>query len=117
MAEHGARCWLLNTGWVSGGYGNSKRIRIKWTRALLNAALDGSLNDAKFVIDPRFGFEIPQSCEEVPDEILNPRDTWEEGVDYDRVADHLANMFSENFIQFHEGTRQDVLDAAPKPLS
>ncbi len=117
MAEHGARCWLLNTGWVSGGYGKSKRIRIKWTRALLNAALDGSLNDAEFVTDSRFGFEVPQTCEGVPDEILNPRDTWSDGADYDRTADHLANMFGENFLQYVEGTNQDVLSAAPKPLS
>ena len=117
MAEHGAHCWLLNTGWVSGGYGNSKRIKIKWTRALLNAALDGTLNDAEFVIDPRFGFEIPQTCEGVPDEMLNPRDTWADATDYDQTADHLAKMFEENFEQFEEGTSQEVLDAAPKPLS
>ena len=117
MAEHGARCWLLNTGWISGGYGKSKRIRIKWTRALLNAALDGSLNDAEFTVDSRFGFEVPQTCNGVPEEILNPRDTWNDGAAYDSVADHLANMFGENFIQFEEGTSQEVLDAAPKPLS
>ena len=117
MAEHGAHCWLLNTGWVRGGYGNSKRIKIKWTRALLNAALDGSLNDAEFVIDPRFGFEIPQTCEGVPDEMLNPRDTWDDVADYDQTANHLAKMFEENFRQFEEGTSQEVLDAAPKPLS
>ena len=117
MAEHGAHCWLLNTGWVRGGYGNSKRIKIKWTRALLNAALDGSLNDAEFVIDPRFGFEIPQTCEGVPDEMLNPRDTWDDVSDYDQTANHLAKMFEENFRQFEEGTSQEVLDAAPKPLS
>nr|MCS5536253.1 phosphoenolpyruvate carboxykinase (ATP) [Candidatus Poseidoniales archaeon] len=68
-------------------------------------------------IDPRFGFEIPQICEGVPDEILNPRDTWGDGTDYDRAADNLANMFGENFLQFEEGTSQDVLDAAPKPFS
>jgi len=117
MAEHGARCWLLNTGWVSGGYGKSKRIRIRWTRALLNAALDGSLNDAAFVTDPRFGFDVPQSCEGVPEEILNPRETWGDGANYDATADRLANMFAENFKQFEEGTSQDVLEAAPKPLS
>ena len=117
MAEHGARCWLLNTGWVSGGYGKSKRIKIKHTRALLNAALDGSLNDATFVIDPRFGFEIPQTCEGVPEEILNPRETWGDGAIYDATADQLANMFAENFKQFEQGTSQEVLDAAPKPLS
>ena len=117
MAEHGTKCWLLNTGWVSGGYGKSKRIRIKWTRALLNAALDGTLNETEFSIDPRFGFEVPQSCEGVPEEILNPRDTWGNGVDYDSTADRLARMFGENFEQFEQGTSQEVLDAAPKPLS
>jgi phosphoenolpyruvate carboxykinase (ATP) len=117
MAEHDSRCWLLNTGWVSGGCGKSKRIRIRWTRALLNAALDGSLNDVEFIVDRRFGFEIPQTCEGVPDEILNPRDTWGDAAQYDAAADHLARMFGENFRQFAEGTSQSVLDAAPKPLS
>jgi phosphoenolpyruvate carboxykinase (ATP) len=117
MAEHGATCWLLNTGWVSGGYGHSKRIKIKWTRALLNAALDGSLNNVEFVIDPRFGFEIPQSCNNVPDEILNPRETWSDANEYDVVADKLSRMFGENFIQFTEGTNESVLNAAPNPLS
>ena len=116
MAQHGAKCWLLNTGWVSGGYGKSKRIRIKWTRALLNAALDGSLNDVEFVTDPRFGFEVPQSCEGVPEEILNPRDTWGDGSEYDEAANQLAKMFGENFAQFAEGTSAEVLAAAPKPL-
>ena len=116
MAQHGAKCWLLNTGWVSGGYGKSKRIRIKWTRALLNAALDGSLNDVEFVTDPRFGFEVPQSCEGVPEEILNPRDTWGDGSEYDAAANQLAKMFGENFAQFAEGTSAEVLAAAPKPL-
>jgi len=116
MAQHDAKCWLLNTGWVSGGYGKSKRIRIKWTRALLNAALDGSLNDVEFVADPRFGFEIPQSCDGVPEEILNPRDTWGDGSEYDAAANRLAEMFGENFAQFAEGTSAEVLAAAPKPL-
>ena len=116
MAQHDAKCWLLNTGWVSGGYGKSKRIRIKWTRALLNAALDGSLNDVEFVIDPRFGFEVPQSCDGVPEEILNPRDTWGDGSEYDAAANRLAEMFGENFAQFAEGTSAEVLAAAPKPL-
>ena len=117
MAEHGTKCWLLNTGWVSGGYGKSKRIRIKWTRALLNAALDGTLNDTEFIIDPRFGFEVPQTCEGVPEEILNPRDTWGDVADYDSTADLLANMFLDNFKQFEHGTSQEVLAAAPKPQS
>jgi phosphoenolpyruvate carboxykinase (ATP) len=117
MDEHGARCWLLNTGWVSGGYGHSKRIKIRWTRALLNAALDGTLNNVEFKVDERFGFEVPQSCPGVPEEILNPRDTWEDNIAYDLAADNLARMFSENFEQFASGTSESVLSAAPKPLS
>ncbi len=117
MDEHGARCWLLNTGWVSGGYGHSKRIKIRWTRALLNAALDGTLNNVEFRTDERFGFEVPQSCPGVPEEILNPRDTWEDKNAYDVAADKLAGMFSENFEQFADGTSDSVLSAAPKPLS
>ena len=117
MAKHGSHCWLLNTGWVSGGYGKSKRIKIKWTRALLNAALDGSLNDVEFVVDPRFGFDIPQSCKGVPDEILNPRETWDNPEDYDSTANHLAKLFGVNFEQFEEGTSPEVLHSAPKPLS
>ena len=117
MDEHGARCWLLNTGWVSGGYGKSKRIKIRWTRALLNAALDGTLNGVEFLTDERFGFEVPQSCPSVPEEILNPRDTWEDANAYDAAADNLARMFADNFEQFANGTSESVLSAAPKPLS
>jgi phosphoenolpyruvate carboxykinase (ATP) len=75
------------------------------------------LNDVEFIVDPRFGFDIPQTCEGVPDDILNPRDTWGDAAQYDAAADHLARMFGENFRQFAEGTSQSVLDAAPKPLS
>ena len=117
MAKHNARCWLLNTGWVSGGYGKSKRIKIRWTRALLNAALDGTLNDVEFVIDPRFGFEIPQSCPDVPDEILNPKDTWESGSEFDKTANTLALMFEANFAQFAEGCSEEVSGAGPSPLA
>jgi len=116
MEEHGTHCWLLNTGWVAGGYGQSKRIRIKWTRALLNAALEGRLNDVQFIMDPRFRFDIPQSCENVPSEILNPRKTWDDPAAYDEAADNLARMFLANFEQFEAGTRPAVLDAAPQPL-
>ncbi|MDP6906945.1 MAG: phosphoenolpyruvate carboxykinase (ATP) [Candidatus Thalassarchaeaceae archaeon] len=117
MSEHGAKCWLLNTGWVNGGYGKSKRIKIRWTRALLNAALDGTLNDVEFLTDSRFGFEIPQSCPNVPSEILNPRDTWSDPSAFDATADKLANMFNENFVQFAKGTGEGVLSSAPKALN
>jgi phosphoenolpyruvate carboxykinase (ATP) len=114
VERHGASCWLLNTGWVAGGYGNSDRIKIRWTRALLNAALDGTLDDVEFVVDERFGFGIPTSCPSVPAEILNPRDTWKDGAAYDAVAERLAEMFNSNFEQFAPGCSDAVLAAAPR---
>ena len=116
IREHDANCWLINTGWVAGGYGESSRIRIKWTRALLNAALDGSLDDVIFVEDERFGFHIPTSCEGVPDEILQPRQTWSDSKRFDNVANLLAQMFIENFEQYSEGCSEEVLSASPKVL-
>ena len=116
IRDHNANCWLINTGWVAGGYGESSRIRIKWTRALLNAALDGSLDDVIFVEDERFGFDIPTSCEGVPDEILQPRETWADKTRFDNVANLLAQMFIENFEQYSEGCSEEVLSASPKVL-
>ena len=90
--------WLINTGWSGGEYGVGNRMKIPWTRAMLNAALDGSLNDSEFVIDERFGVEVPTSCPGVPDDVLIPRSTWENGEKYDVKADKLAKMFIENFL-------------------
>ncbi|MDP7659552.1 MAG: phosphoenolpyruvate carboxykinase (ATP), partial [Candidatus Thalassarchaeaceae archaeon] len=115
--ENNASCWLLNTGWIAGGYGNSDRIKIRWTRALLNAALNNSLNDVEFIIDERFQFKIPTSCDGVPSEILQPRTTWENGDEYDETADKLAKMFNENFKQFASGCSDAVISAAPIALN
>ncbi|HIO58229.1 MAG TPA: phosphoenolpyruvate carboxykinase (ATP), partial [Candidatus Poseidoniales archaeon] len=117
VAENNSSCWLLNTGWVAGGYGKSERIKIRWTRALLNAALDGTLNNVEFVVDQRFGFELPSTCEGVPSEILNPKRTWQDGVQFDAVANKLALMFQENFKQFSSGCSDAVLDSAPRVLT
>ena len=114
MAEHHSRCWLLNTGWIAGGATQSGRIKIKWTRALLNAALEGRLDDADFQTDPRFGFAIPQACPEVPPEILNPRDTWEDPTAYDTQADQLAAMFRDNFEPFAADTPEPIRNAGPR---
>ena len=116
VAEQDASCWLLNTGWIAGGYGNSARIKIRWTRALLNAALDGTLDDAEWAMDERFGFEIPRSCPGVPDNILDPRRTWDDESEYDAMADKLALMFASNFDKFAAGCSDEVLAAAPTPL-
>jgi len=116
ISEHNANCWLINTGWIAGGYGESSRIKISWTRTLLNAALRGDLDDVVFVEDPRFGFAVPVECEGVPNDILQPRETWTDTVRYDNVANLLAQMFLENFQQYEEGCSNEVLDAAPKVI-
>ena len=112
IAEHNASCWLINTGWIAGGYGESSRIRISWTRALLNAALSGALDDVVYVTDERFGFKIPATCDGVPSEILQPRSTWPSTERYDNVANVLVQMFNENFENFAEGCNEEVKAAA-----
>jgi phosphoenolpyruvate carboxykinase (ATP) len=114
MAEHGATAWLINTGWSGGAHGVGNRMKIKYTRAMLNAALDGELNDVEYVTDERFGFEIPTSCPNVPAEILIPRQTWEDGFAYDATADKLAAMFNKNFERYSEGVSDAVNAAAPR---
>ena len=114
MAEHGATAWLINTGWSGGSYGEGKRMKIKYTRAMLNAALDGELDDVEYVTDERFGFEIPTSCEGVPGEVLIPRQTWSSGESYDEMADKLASMFNKNFERYSEGVSEAVNAAAPQ---
>lgn len=116
ISEHNANCWLINTGWVAGGYGESNRIKIRWTRALLNAALHGDLENVVFVEDERFGFAVPTECEGVPSNILQPRETWSDKNRYDNVANLLAQMFRENFQQYEDGCSKEVLASSPKVL-
>ncbi|MCV0382417.1 MAG: phosphoenolpyruvate carboxykinase [Erythrobacter sp.] len=113
IAEGGAQCWLVNTGWTGGKYGEGNRMPIKATRALLNAALDGSLNDAEFRKDPNFGFEVPVSVAGVDDGILDPRSTWSDKEKYDRTAQKLVQLFVDNFEPFAAHVDQGVRDAAP----
>ncbi|MBX7534861.1 phosphoenolpyruvate carboxykinase [Qipengyuania sp. GH1] len=113
IAEGGAQCWLVNTGWTGGKYGTGSRMPIKATRALLNAALDGSLNDAEFRKDPNFGFEVPVSVPSVDSEILDPRSTWDDKEEYDRTATKLVHLFVDNFEPFAAHVDQGVRDAAP----
>ncbi|MGX6647170.1 phosphoenolpyruvate carboxykinase [Maricaulaceae bacterium MS644] len=115
IAEHGADCWLVNTGWTGGPYGEGKRMPIKATRALLNAALDGSLAGAEYRIDPVFGFAVPVRVEGVDPAILNPRETWSNLAAYDDQAEKLADMFVANFEKFEEHVAAYVRAAAPKP--
>ncbi|MCA1774935.1 MAG: phosphoenolpyruvate carboxykinase [Loktanella sp.] len=112
IATHGATCWLVNTGWTGGAYGTGSRMPIKATRALLAAALDGTLVENKFRKDPNFGFEAPVTCEGVDDRLLNPRETWADKDAYDAQARKLVEMFSENFAKYVPYIDDDVRAAA-----
>jgi len=114
IAKGGVDCWLVNTGWTGGKYGVGKRMPIQATRALLNAALDGSLKNAEFRKDPNFGFEVPVHVAGVEDRILNPRDTWADPEEYDRTAAKLVDLFVDNFAQFESHVDEGVRQAAPK---
>ena len=105
----------MNTGFTGGPYGVGKRMSIRHTRALLNAALDGKLDQVKFVKDPIFGFEVPTDAPGVPASVLTPRETWSDKAAYDEKARHLARLFTDNFKQFADQASPEVLAAAPKP--
>jgi len=114
IGKYGTRVWLMNTGFTGGPYGVGKRMSIQHTRALLNAALDGQLENVKFVKDPVFGFEVPSDAPGVPAQVLSPRETWADKAAYDAKARHLAGLFVENFKQFADQASPEVLAAAPK---
>ena len=114
IARHGATCWLVNTGWTGGAYGTGSRMPIKATRALLAAALDGSLNNAEFRTDPSFGFEVPVAVPGVDSAILDPRSTWADKAAYDAQAKKLVGMFVDNFAKFEAHVDAHTLDAAPR---
>jgi phosphoenolpyruvate carboxykinase (ATP) len=102
IAKHEVDVWLVNTGWTGGAYGIGRRMPIALTRTLLASALSGDLRNAPMRPDCTFGFAIPQSCPEVPSEILNARDTWSDPAAYDQQAARLAQMFVENFATFSD---------------
>jgi phosphoenolpyruvate carboxykinase (ATP) len=112
IAKGGVTCWLVNTGWTGGKYGVGKRMPIKATRALLNAALDGSLNEVSFRTDPNFGFEVPVAVNGVDSTILDPRATWADKEAYDQTAIKLVKQFVDNFAQFEEHVDASVRQAA-----
>jgi len=114
IEAHNSICWLVNTGWTGGPYGIGRRMEIQHTRALLNAALEGLLNKAEMHEDPIFGFQVPVSVPGVPNEVLNPRNTWTDKDAYDKQAQKLALLFEENFVQFRENVPGHVLAAGPK---
>ncbi|MGY9049085.1 phosphoenolpyruvate carboxykinase [Puniceibacterium antarcticum] len=112
IAKHGATCWLVNTGWTGGAFGTGSRMPIKATRALLSAALGGSLAESEFRKDPNFGFEVPVQVEGVAEMLLNPRRTWDDKAAYDAQASKLVQMFADNFAQYVPYIDDDVKAAA-----
>ncbi len=114
ILRHGVNCWLLNTGWIGGPYGVGKRISIRYTRALLNAALSGKLLSSPLATDPIFGFEVPRACEGVPEGVLDPAASWPNRDVYFQKYRQLAQRFIENFKKFEEGCPPEVIAAGPK---
>ena len=117
MLKHGAQCWLVNTGWVGGGFGVGKRISIRHTRNLLNAALEGKLDKVKYRKDKLFGFEVPMSCPDVPENVLEPSTSWGNQDEYWKKYDALSARFIENFKLFEKGSTREVKNAGPKRFS
>lgn len=113
IRAHNVSCWLVNTGWSGGPYGVGSRMKIQHTRAMLNAALDGQLDDVAFERDPVFGLYVPQGCPNVPTEVLNPRNTWDDKDAYDAKAAELAKAFHQNFEKFADGVTEEIRDAGP----
>ena len=114
ILRYDVHCWLVNTGWIGGPYGIGKRISIKYTRALLNAALSGKLLKVPYSPDPVFGFDVPQSCEGVPADILNPAGSWTNKEVYNQRYRELAGRFIENFRKFEDRCPPEVRAAGPK---
>jgi len=113
IQHYGVNCWLVNTGWVGGPYGIGKRISIKYTRALLNAALTGALLDEEYRVDPVFGFEVPLHCPDVPDSVLDPAEAWPSKDEHNRKYKELASRFVENMKKFADQTPEEVIAAGP----
>jgi phosphoenolpyruvate carboxykinase (ATP) len=113
MQENNVNVWLVNTGWSGGEYGVGSRMSLKYTRAMITAALNGELNDVAFHTHNIFGLNMPESCPNVPDELLNPRNTWADKAAYDNKASELATAFNKNFEQFSEYANEEIMAAAP----
>lgn len=113
MEQYSVNVWLINTGWTGGPYGIGSRMKLKYTRAMITAALRGQLNNVAYHKDRFFGLNIPVSCPDVPSEILDPRNTWTDKGMYDEKAKELANKFNANFAKYADQAAQEIKDAAP----
>lgn len=114
MRENDVKVWLINTGWSGGSYGVGARISLKYTRAMITSALEGKLDNVEYETHEIFGLAMPKTCDGVPTEILNPKNTWADKAGYDVQANHLANQFIKNFEKFEADANEEILAAAPK---
>lgn len=114
MRKHNVNVWLINTGWSGGAYGVGKRINLKYTRAMITAALNNELENVEYTTHEVFGLQMPTSCPNVPAEILSPKNTWTDKRAYDIKANDLAKAFVKNFQKFEENSNDEILSAAPK---
>jgi phosphoenolpyruvate carboxykinase (ATP) len=108
IADHRVECWLVNTGWTGGGPGVGRRMPIAYSRALVNAALDGTLKAGEFESERAFGLSIPKSCPGVQPELLNPRNAWRDPAAYDAAAAQVVEMFRKNFEQFRGSVSPEI---------
>lgn len=113
MNESNVNVWLVNTGWSGGSYGVGSRMSLKYTRAMITAALEGKLADVGFTTHDVFGLEMPNECEGVPTELLHPKETWADKAAYDKKANELAEAFVQNFEKFADNASEEILSAAP----
>jgi len=114
LKKHNAKAWLVNTGWTGGAYGVGSRIKLKYTRAIIDAIQGGDFDIASTVKDEEFGFMIPTICPGVPSELLIPRNTWADKSKYDEVKENLVGLFQSNFEQFNAKVNEEILNAGPK---
>ncbi|MEY8019425.1 phosphoenolpyruvate carboxykinase (ATP) [Muriicola sp. SD30] len=114
IKEHKATAWLVNTGWTGGAHGVGSRIKLKYTRAMIDAIHHKDFENVNYIKDEEFGFMIPESCPGVPPEVLIPKNTWDDKSRYEEVKDKLVNLFNENFKKFEENVNQDIVNAGPK---
>jgi phosphoenolpyruvate carboxykinase (ATP) len=114
LDQHGAAVWLVNTGWTGGPFGEGSRMPIQATRALLDAALSGALDDVETRADPVFGFDVPVEVDGVDGALLDPRSTWRDPEEYDRKARELARMFRDNFVRFADDAGDSVAGSGPR---
>ena len=114
LREHNAQCWLVNTGWQGGPYGIGKRMSLPYTRAMVNALVEGRLNEVEFEVEPAFGLSIPKFVPGVPSDLLKPRNSWKDATAYDKMAADLSARFEKNFVQFD--APREIKEAGPRPV-